>query len=113
MLCAPEQQAQLPPMPATCACCSPARGREGTPVHKCCCNACGPCRRVEELQHSGQYRHVCLIMTEKDYARQTDLFDAVFRCDGSCLQKVAAHMCLVMTEKDYARQTEMFMFIYV
>lgn len=39
----------------------------------------GPCRRVEELQHSGQYRHVCLVMTEKDYARQTDLFDAVFR----------------------------------
>ncbi|KAI7843434.1 hypothetical protein COHA_002912 [Chlorella ohadii] len=34
--------------------------------------------RAEELQRSGQYRHVCLVMTEKDYARQTDLFDAVF-----------------------------------
>lgn len=40
------------------------------------------CRRVEELQRSGQYRHVCLIMTEKDYARQTDLFAAVFRCEA-------------------------------
>ncbi|PSC77006.1 dolichol-phosphate mannosyltransferase subunit 1 [Micractinium conductrix] len=35
-------------------------------------------RRAEDLQRSGQYQHVCLLMTEKDYARQTDLFDAVF-----------------------------------
>lgn len=35
-------------------------------------------RRAEDLQRSGQFKHVCLIMTEKDYARQTDLFDAVF-----------------------------------
>lgn len=35
-------------------------------------------RRAEDLQRSGDFRHVCLIMTEKDYARQTDLFDAVF-----------------------------------
>ncbi|KAL4425261.1 hypothetical protein ABPG75_009277 [Micractinium tetrahymenae] len=34
--------------------------------------------RAEELQRSGKYKHVCLLMTEKDYARQTDLFDAVF-----------------------------------
>lgn len=36
-------------------------------------------RRAEELQGSGRYKHVCLVMTEKDYARQTDLFDAFFR----------------------------------
>lgn len=40
------------------------------------------CRRAEDLQRSGQFRHVCLLMTEKDYARQTDLFDAVFRWAG-------------------------------
>eukprot|EP00887_Chlorella_sp_A99_P003699 scaffold7.g3699.t1 len=34
--------------------------------------------RVEELQRSGAFRHVCLLMTEKDYARQHGLFDAVF-----------------------------------
>ena len=36
--------------------------------------------RAEDLQRSGHFPHVCLLMTEKDYARQTDLFDAVFRC---------------------------------
>lgn len=39
-----------------------------------------PCRsRVEDLQRSGKFKHVCLLMTEKDYARQIDLFAAVFR----------------------------------
>ena len=37
--------------------------------------------RAEDLQRSGHFPHVCLLMTEKDYARQTDLFDAVFRWD--------------------------------
>ncbi len=41
-------------------------------------------RRAEDLQRSGQFKHVCLGMTEKDYARQTDLFDAVFRWVGVC-----------------------------
>ncbi|KAI3434976.1 hypothetical protein D9Q98_003028 [Chlorella vulgaris] len=35
-------------------------------------------RRVEDLQRSGKFKHVCLLMTEKDYARQIDLFAAVF-----------------------------------
>lgn len=33
---------------------------------------------MEELQRSPKYQHACVVVTEKDYARQTDLFDAVF-----------------------------------
>lgn len=43
-------------------------------------------RRVEELQRSPQFKHACLVMTEKDYARQTDLFDAVFRWGGCAFE---------------------------
>ncbi|GAB4818227.1 hypothetical protein N2152v2_005273 [Parachlorella kessleri] len=35
-------------------------------------------QRVKELQAGGKYRHACIVMTEKDYARQFDLYDAVF-----------------------------------
>ncbi|KAL6778701.1 hypothetical protein ACKKBF_B04995 [Auxenochlorella protothecoides x Auxenochlorella symbiontica] len=34
--------------------------------------------RVRELQGTPGVRHACLIMTEKDYARQRDLFEAIF-----------------------------------
>ena len=33
---------------------------------------------VMVLQAGGKYRHACIVMTEKDYARQFDLYDAVF-----------------------------------
>jgi hypothetical protein len=42
---------------------------------------------VEDLQRSGTFRHVCLLMTEKDYARQTDLFSAVFRWGGTAAER--------------------------
>lgn len=61
---------------------NPAPGSLHSPCsHASLCRAplCLPGRRVEDLQRSGTFRHVCLLMTEKDYARQTDLFSAVFR----------------------------------
>lgn len=84
--CAALEPAWLP-RPAACTCrnvlqrSGPSRPCASLPAppDRCCCLAtCLSCRRAEDLQRSGQYQHVCLLMTEKDYARQTDLFDAVF-----------------------------------
>jgi len=39
--------------------------------------------RVRELASDGSYTHACLLMTEKDYARQVDLWGSMFSAFGN------------------------------